>query len=257
MACDLNNNDDWWKEFFCDNFANLLLERNESEKLAQEIAFITQALKLETGQTVFDQCCGTGEITCALAKKGIYTIGVDQNESYIAKAKEKAKKSQLLCDFHHGDAFSFRCPKVADAAINWYSSFGYSSVDSTNLKMLQMIYISLKSGGLFLLDYYNPAYIFSHFVKYQVINKTTENGVITLHKESTVDLERGMFISSWRFVKPHQDEVTKTGESRIYFAKDLCDMLKSCGFSIVSIKGDIFGAPLSLDSPRCIITAQK
>ena len=259
MQCEstMKSNTNWWEHFFCDNFSTLMLERDEPENLAHEIDFIIDELQLNAQHTVFDQCCGMGDISCALAKKGIHTIGVDQCQSYIDSARENAKNNQLSCEFHQDDAFEFVCPKLADGAMNWFTSFGYSDKDHINVAMLLNGYKSLKSGGRFIIDYYNPAFIFNHFIEHQTLHKTVPEGEMTVHKESRADLERGMMISDWRFVLPNGEQFSKSGESRIYFARELSDMLKSCGFKIIGLKGDIYGAPLSKDSPRCIITAQK
>ena len=259
MECEptMTDNSNWWEQFFCDNFADLLLERSDIKKLAQDVDFIIDELQLSAQQILFDQCCGIGEIACALAQKGIYPIGVDLSESYILRAKEKAQNNQLLCEFHQGDAHTFISPKLADGAMNWYTSFGYSDNDTLNISMFINSYKSLKPGGRFILDYYNPAFIFSHFMERQIIHKTVPDGNMTVYKETRVDLERGMIMSSWRYVFPDREPIIKSGESRLYFARELIDMLKSCGFKIIGLKGDISGASFSKDSPRCIITAQK
>jgi hypothetical protein len=181
---------------------------------------------------------------------------VDQSAGYIERAKKKSSTERLSCDFHLGDALSFICPQKADAGINWYTSFGYSDDDHVNLNMLKAAYASLKPGAFFLLDYTNPAFVFKQFTEHQTLHKTCPEGLLTVHKEAQADLARGMFMSSWHYVLPSGEEFTQSGESRIYFARDLCDLLQSCGFKIIGLKGDIFGMPFSKESPRCIITAQ-
>ncbi len=247
----------WWNLFFDDYFADLLLDRDEPEKLAKEVDFIINELELLQGQTVFDQCCGTGEIACELAARNIYSVGVDQSKPYIERAKIKAKNNKLSCEFYHGDALEFVSPIIADAGLNWYTSFGYSDDDAINLKMLKNSYDSLKPGGRFILDYTNPAYIFQHFTEYLTLKKTLDDGELTVNKLSEVDLQRGMLISTWSYVFPNGKTVSKSGESRIYFARDLSDMLKACGFKIIRLLGDISGSSLTKDSPRCIVVAQK
>jgi SAM-dependent methyltransferase len=247
----------WWDDFFCDDFANLLLERSEPEKLQQDIDFIVKELQLTPGDLVFDQCCGTGEIACGLAKKGMSIIGVDQAESYIQRATTKAQSQSLPCEFYCNDAFTFICERPVKAALNWYTSFGYSAEDQINLKMLKNSYDSLEVGGRFILDYTNPAFIFRHFTEHQELKVPSLNGEIIVYKQSSVDLEKGLFISSWRYVTEGKEDVVKSGQSRIYMPKELITMLESCGFKILSLKGNSFGDALSKDSPRCIITAQK
>ncbi len=260
MRCEptmIKNEKPWWNLFFDDHFADLLLEREQPEKLTKEVDFIINELQLQPGQVVFDQCCGTGEIACELAARTIYSVGVDQSKPYIDRAKIKAKNNKLACEFHHGDALTFISPRIADAGLNWYTSFGYSDNDTINLKMIKNCYNSLKTGGRFLLDYTNPAYIFKNFTEHVTLKKNLLEGELIVNKYSKADLQRGMLISTWNYIFPDGRTLSKSGESRIYFARDLSDMLKSCGFRIIRLSGDISGASLIKDSPRCIITAQK
>ena len=251
----MNNN--WWNNFFDDIFADLLLERIETKKLDEVTNFLVSELKLTAGQTVFDQCCGSGDLSCALAKKGLNIIGVDQCESYIHRALKKAKNEHLSVDFYIADAFKFLPQKLCDAAFNWYTSFGYSDDDQVNLKMLNCAYNALKPSGYFILDYTNPSYIFENFQVHKIFRKSLKEGEIIILKESNINLERGMFISTWTYIFPNGTQKTKIGESRIYLAKDLQQMLASCGFKNIRFQGDIYGGKLTKDSPRCIAIAQK
>jgi ubiquinone/menaquinone biosynthesis C-methylase UbiE len=246
----------WWNNFFDEKFADLLLGCPNPERLKKEVAFLISELSLEAGQVVFDQCCGSGEISCALAKEEMRMIGVDQSKPYITRAKHKAEQSGLPCEFYEGDALNFKAEKACDAAFNWYTSFGYSDNDSVNQQMLQCAYDSLKKGGKFVLDYTNPAFIFKHFTEHKVIKMPNQQEVLVL-KESKTDLERGMLISNWTYVLEDGTRETKTGESRIYFARDLKELLEGCGFRKITFKGGISGEPLTKDSSRCIVTAQK
>jgi SAM-dependent methyltransferase len=252
-----NNNNPWWNQFFDDHFADLLLEHDEPGKLANEVDFIINELQLKPGDIVFDQCCGTGRIACELAARGMYSVGVDQSKAYIERATQKAQKGNLNCEFYHADALQFICPKASDAGLNWYTSFGYSDNDAVNLQMLKSCYEGLKPNARFILDYFNPAYIFQNFAGHFTIKKLLAEGELVMNRHSSVDLARGMLISTWNYVLPDGRTLSKTGESRIYFARDLSSMLRLCGFKIVHLSGDISGSTLTKDSPRCIITVQK
>ena len=252
-----NFNNNWWDNFFDDIFANLLLERNNQEELAKTTNFLIKELNLTQGNTVFDQCCGSGDLACELAKKGINVIGVDLCKTYINRGIKKAEQENLKVDFQVKDALNFVTLKPCDAVLNWYTSFGYSDDDNINLKMLNCAYKSLKRGGYFILEYTNPAYIFQNFQEQKFFIQQFNNNKLTILKESQVDLERGMFISTWTYIFPDGSQEIKTGESRIYFAKDLKDMLLKCGFNNIQFMGDIDGNKLTKNSPRSIAIAQK
>ncbi|HEY9703765.1 MAG TPA: class I SAM-dependent methyltransferase [Allocoleopsis sp.] len=251
----MSNN--WWDNFFDETFADLLLERPTQKQIEEVGDFLVNTLQLKAGNTVFDQCCGSGDIACELAKRGINIIGVDQCEPYINRARKKAEKELLSIDFQVGYALNFVSSKPCDAVLNWYTSFGYSEDDQVNIKMLKCAYESLKFGGYFILDYTNPAYIFTNFQEHKFFKQELKKEQIIILKESQVNLERGMFISTWTYILPDGSQQIKTGESRIYLAKDLKELLTICGFKNIRFMGDLYGHNLTKNSPRCMAIAQK
>lgn len=129
---------DWWKNFFNAEFSQLWL-KCDPERMQRVVNFICGALALKAGDAVFDQCCRTGEVSFALAAKGIRTFGVDYNSNYIKLAKENAKRLGASCEFIEGDAREY-CPEIkCNAAINWYSSFGFFDENAENQKMLDRV----------------------------------------------------------------------------------------------------------------------
>lgn len=247
----------WPVEFFDDNFANFLI-RDNLNILNDEVKFIINKLNLITGQTVFDQCCGCGDISIKIAERNVNTIGIDQSKNYIQKAKKHAEHLQLPCYFYKANAYSYVCERPVDAAFNWFTSFGYSENDTDNLKMLCNVYKSIKANGFFLLDYYNPAYIFQNFIPNHIIEKQLPNGFkLIINKTSTIDFYNGLFISTWEYFLPNNERKVTKGASRFYFAHDLKKMLLSCKFKNIMFVGDVYDNPFTKDSPRCIVIAQK
>lgn len=60
---------------------------------------------ITAGTKVLDVACGTGESACYLAEQHQATVcGVDQSERLLARAREKAKASDLNVQFRKGDA---------------------------------------------------------------------------------------------------------------------------------------------------------
>lgn len=52
---------------------------------------------------ILDVGCGTGDLTIALAERGLSVTGLDFSSVAIEKAKERAKKSGVTATFHCGD----------------------------------------------------------------------------------------------------------------------------------------------------------
>src|SRR5690606_11140778 len=137
----------WCQQFFNDVFAAAHLVRQDAGAMAQTVRFLKQVLHLQSGMRVFDQCCGVGDVSLALAAAGVQITGVDLMESYIETARNRAKGDGLIADFYAGDAGAFVPSQPCDAAFNWWTSFGYSASDDENGKMLARAFDALKPGG--------------------------------------------------------------------------------------------------------------
>jgi ubiquinone/menaquinone biosynthesis C-methylase UbiE len=236
----------WWNSFFDESFAELMLDGINEKKRRVEASFLIKELNLEKGDIVFDQCCG------------IKTIGVDQSEDYIRLAKEKAKSRDSDSQFLLGDAFEFTCSNLCDAAFNWYTSFGYSENYQMNIKIFRNAYDSLKKTGRYILDYFNLEQILKNFKEKELFTREISAGCVsTVMRESSIDLIRGMLISKWTYNLADGTKTIKTGESRMYSMNNLKEMLESCGFKIMGVKGDATGSLYTKHSPRCIVIAEK
>lgn len=249
----------WWEEFYDETFSTLLLDRDDDKTLPDVVAFLKNKLHLNPGDVIFDQCCGTGSISHALAKEGFKACGVDLIPSYIKKAQLIAQEQNLDCLFDTGDAFSYTTAAPCDAAINWYTSFGYVEDDQKNIEMLHRVYGSLKPGGYFALDYSHGPGQLRKATQSETEEITHELPEGTLHvtREYYFDLIRGMRGSTWTYTFPDGQQQQKSGESRLYMPKDIYELVKKAGFADIEFYGDYKGAKLELDSPRCICVARK
>jgi SAM-dependent methyltransferase len=244
---------DWWADFFDDAFGSLYLDREGDAALPQTVDFLIGALSLKPGDLLFDQCCGTGAISHAFAERGIRTTGVDQAESYVAKARRR----DLPCEFTAGDAFTFVPRAPCDAAINWATSFGYSDDDAKNIEMLRRIYESLKPGGRFGFEYSNGACDIKNFRKTAEYRQVLPDGELVVARKFHLDLGRGMRGSHWTYRHPGGRVTERSGESRLYMPCDIAAMLRACGFKNIRLMADIRGGAVTVDSPRFICLAEK
>src|SRR5436190_16823775 len=56
------------------------------------------------GRSAVDTCCGTGDVTLALAVAGAATVGVDFTPKMLERARDKARRTSRRAVFAHGDA---------------------------------------------------------------------------------------------------------------------------------------------------------
>lgn len=248
----------WWEKFYNDSPFIAYLEDAQKDDIEEALAFLISRLNLASGNTVFDQCCGTGSLSLGLAKRGMTAYGCDIANSMIAKAQADAKDLGLEDIAHYivADAFSYACPVPADAAFNWYTSFGYSD-DDDNLLMLQQAYKSLRPGGRFALDYPNAAVVMGKFKKSMVKRIDTTGGELVVTRESTIDARHGRLLQTWTFFAPDGIRSTFDSSVRIYLPNDLCRMLEEVGFGEIELYGNTAGDWLNLETNRCIVVARR
>lgn len=248
----------WSESFFDDVFAEYHLKDDESGEIENIIGFLRENAGLKKGGKVFDQCCGTGRLSFALAEIGCCVFGVDIIPSYIAFAKEETIRRGISCVFETGDAYRYITPEPCDVALNWWTSFGYTSDDIRNMEMLQRIHDSLKPGGYMVLDYMNGLKRREDMRKTPVI-VTRENkngGRITW--ESRMDEDTSMLLRKWTCEKPDGSVIVREGGgAKIYAPREIRIMLEKSGFSDIVFYGSVAGEPWSEISPRCIALARK
>jgi len=247
----------WWEGFFNENFSQFQLDRENDPSLSPTVDFLISSLKLETGSLVFEQCCGTGAVSMSLGERGAQAIGIDQANDYIERAQKRAvEKSLSNVFFETADAFDYVTPQKCDAAVNWYSSFGYTEDDKQNVKMMNRVFDSLKPGGSFVMDYMNVPNLLKHFEPVYVRESEVNGQRIKVEKHTSIDNERGMVQSQWKYYSPNGDVQETSGEIRLYQPDDIVRLMKDSGFVDVSLYGGFNGEPCNADHQRCIALAR-
>jgi SAM-dependent methyltransferase len=248
----------WWEKFYNDSPFIFYLEDAHKDDIDDTLAFLTSKLDLAEGSTVFDQCCGIGSLSLALAMRGITVYGCDIAGSMIARAQADARHSGVdgLTHFAVADAFTYVCPTPADAAFNWYTSFGYAG-DEDNLLMFQQAYSSLKPGGRFALDYPNVAVVLGKFKKSMVKHIGTTGGEMIVTRESAIDARNGRLLQTWTFLSADGTCSSFDSSVRLYLPNDLCRMLEEVGFGEIELYGNTAGDWLNLETNRCIVVAKR
>ncbi|MBC3798161.1 methyltransferase domain-containing protein [Acetobacterium paludosum] len=104
-------------------------------------------------KSILEFGCGTGNITCNLAKKGFDITAVDLSEGMLSVADEKADRMGLKnIRFYLGDMSNFQINQTFDAVISCCDSVNYLP----DLEALQSFFLCsydcLESEGLLLFD---------------------------------------------------------------------------------------------------------
>ncbi|NIT57732.1 MAG: methyltransferase domain-containing protein, partial [Aliifodinibius sp.] len=109
-------------------------------------------LGIEASSPILDLGCGIGRHTLELAHRGFTVTGVDRTQTYLNKAREKARIGGLEVEFVQADMRSFRRTGAFEAVINLFSSFGYFENPEEDRRVVENVYDSLKPGGRFLVE---------------------------------------------------------------------------------------------------------
>ena len=103
---------------------------------------------IPTKARILDLCCGTGQLTQALIKRGYRVTGIDGSEAMLRFARENAPAG----DFIVADARSFKLPAVYHAVVSTFDSLNHIMSLEELTSVFGNVYAALRKGGLFLFD---------------------------------------------------------------------------------------------------------
>lgn len=220
------------------------------ERTEAEVDLIWRLLDLKPGMKVLDLACGHGRITHRLAERGCVMTGLDATELFLEQARSDAAAQGVKVEYLKGDMRSLPWTEDFDRVVNWFTAYGYFR-DDQNRQVLTQVYQALKPGGKFLLEHQNRDRVLKNFQpdlvieregnylidrnRYNVLTGCTENERIVVRDGRVRKLQ--FFI-------------------RLFPFTELRDWLLQAGFQRVEGYGHT-GEPLTLDSRRMILVAQK
>jgi len=247
----------WWTELYDDHLADVLLEGGSPAELDATLAFLVARLRLAPGARVFDQCCGIGRLSLPLARWGAEVIGVEQAAGYVERARSAARAAGITARFEAGDAFTYVPDRPCDAAINWWTSFGYLDDDDGNAAMLRRAFEALVPGGRFAIDLPNAPGLYAGFRPSEITRRSTPDGDLVMLRESWLDLARGLLHKRWTFVLPDGRRVERPSTIKLYPPDRVVALLAASGFTELEVFGGVDGRAIALDSPRCIVVGRR
>lgn len=193
---------------------------------------------------VLDLGCGTGSITNILAKRGYDMIGVDVSCDMLNVAREKMINEGQDVLYLNQDIRNFELYGTVDAVLCTLDVLNYITDENELKKIFLLVKNYLNKGGIFIFDV-NTRYKLEHILSNNTF-VTEENGIFyTWENEFENDLSTQYF----SFFKEEPDgrysRFDETHIQRAYDLEKLCDLLKSCGFSV----SDIFDV-LTFSKPK-------
>ncbi|MEY2410138.1 MAG: demethylmenaquinone methyltransferase / 2-methoxy-6-polyprenyl,4-benzoquinol methylase [Verrucomicrobiota bacterium] len=112
------------------------------------------------GERALDLCCGTGDITFAMARRGADVVGLDFNESMLSIAARRAKDFKTAPsvrgpEFIRGDALQLPFPDHSFDVVT--VGYGLRNLAAWEMGLREMIRVAKPGGRLVILDFGKPA----------------------------------------------------------------------------------------------------
>ena len=139
-----------WFEFFHGGISEA--------RTMRETKFVCRCAPLLHFRKVLDACCGMGRHARVLSTRGYSVIGIDRDNTAIARARALAGGPSYV----NIDIRDYRPePRAFDVAIIMSQSFGYFD-STTNREILAQLAAGVREGGRVILDLWNPDFFAAH-----------------------------------------------------------------------------------------------
>jgi SAM-dependent methyltransferase len=237
-------------EIFGEDYLYFYEEWLDDELSDAQSALIWELLELTAGCEVLDVPCGHGRIANRLAARGARVTALDADALFLERARADAAERGVEVEYLEGDMRELPWPDRFDAAVNWFTSFGYFD-DEGNRAWLEAVRRTLKAGGRLAIDVHSR----DVFMRNRIPASVVERGDDLLVDRHSYDVESGREQTERWIVR--DGTVRKTAFSvRFYTFTELRDLLLDVGFVAVRGVGHD-GDPLTLESRRMIVIATR
>ena len=241
------NDDAFWKTFESYMFTP---ERIEFARV--EVDGMIGLLGVQSGAKLLDLCCGGGRHSLEFARRGFDVTGVDRTRAYLEKARSIAATERLSIAFVEADMREFVRPDTFDAAINFFTAFGYFDDPADDLKVARNLRTSLKPGGRLLLDVNGKETLAA---KFRARDWSRRGDAIVLEERRLLDGWKRIE-SKWTWIRgDERRESTLT--LRLYSGAELESILREAGFAKVELYGRLKGTPYDETADRLIAIATR
>ncbi|MBK6950360.1 MAG: methyltransferase domain-containing protein [Haliscomenobacter sp.] len=238
----------WYEGWFSSPYYEILYRHRDDSEAQAFIDRLLVWLQPKMGALILDLACGKGRYARYLARKGFHVTGLDLSVNSITQAREYEMEN--LAFFTHDMRLPYRI-NYFDFTFNFFTSFGYFDQEHDDVRTLKSIALGLKKGGVFVLDFFNSAYVKTHFLGSQ--EKTVQGIAFKTNKYlqdnriiKTIDFEdQGRF---WHF----EESV------RLFELQDFERLFRGAGLRIETLFGNYQLDPFDeSSSPRLILIARK
>lgn len=208
-------------------------------------------------RTALDIACGTGNVTFALADRGLRAVGVDLSAPMLAVAREKARQQGRAIPFFHADMRSFSLPESYDLAVCLYDSINYLLSREDVGQAFRCAHRALNDGGHYIFDV-NTIYALRENLftqRHLDLDAPVQYDWRSNYDEETRICE--VIMEFWVKDNGEKRHFTEVHYERGYFLQELLDELSRAGFRTLAVfEAYTFRTPRP-DSDRVYFVARK
>lgn len=237
---------EWFEQWFGEAYLNLYRHRDDRDAAAA-ISLIGQHVPL-TNATTLDLACGPGRHLERLRAAGARAVGFDLSVPLLSRARHRQAPPLAVV---RGDMrlLPFRASSF-DVVVNLFTSFGYFADDGQHARVLRCVADVLKTGGTFVLDYFNAPNLATTLVAHEEQQLGTQSVII----DRRISDDRRYVLKEMHLVHDGRHFRERV---RLFSPEDLTNMLQEAGLQVFDQFGDYGGARLDKDSPRVILLARR
>ena len=239
---------DWFATWFNSPYYHTLYKNRDLQEAEAFVDALVSHLDLPKGAKSLDLACGKGRHSLHLRQKGFDVIGIDLSEESIAEAKWSERDG---LEFFEHDMRSLYWHEHFDLVVNLFTSFGYFHNKEDDQKTISSVSDSLKSGGLFVLDFMNATKVKANLIAYE------EKIIDNIQFEITRAVEDGVIIKRIHVIDGDFKLDFEEQVDALEFS-DFKGYLDAAGLELVDTFGDYGLNPFDAEtSERLILIAKK
>ncbi len=241
---------EWFATWFDSAHYHQLYADRDDREASQFLDRLTARLQIPQRLEVLDLGCGAGRHAAYLGTRGFRVTGIDLSSQSLARATLRQAPNVRFVRQDMRQPFGAR---EYGLVLSLFTSFGYFEEPADNLKVLCNVASALKPGGVFVLDYLNPAYAEARLVREETVRRPGVTYAIARWSTADAIFKRILIQEDGR-VRPFEfvERVAKLTMEDLRFMFVLCGLEVEERFGTYGL--DAFDPETS---PRQILIARK
>jgi SAM-dependent methyltransferase len=157
-----------WFEAMADFMGPAYLRYSFTKGTTQEVSFLMEAARIESGMRVLDVGCGPGRHTLELAARGVTASGVDISQTFVELGAAEAERRHLsdLATFERRDARSLGFNGEFDVVLSLcqggFGLVGRNEDGAADATVLDGMARALKPGGRLIVSAFSSYFMLRH-----------------------------------------------------------------------------------------------